>query len=73
MLSYEEMRRRYDGEWVLVVDYSWDEDSNHLAQGRVVALGLDRTAVVEADKRLSPKHAAYECFKEPGNGTTLIL
>ncbi|HSI72571.1 MAG TPA: hypothetical protein VK934_05300 [Fimbriimonas sp.] len=73
MMSHEEMRKAFDGEWVLIVDYDFDLEANELLRGRVIAHSVDRRAVEAVDREFKPRSAAYECFRTPGEGTTLVL
>ncbi len=73
LLTMEEMRKRYDGEWVLIVDFEADPVSNEVIRGRVLAHDVDMRAVERADEVHQPARAAYYCFGEPGAGTILIL
>lgn len=34
-LSWEQIRERYDGEWVELIDYVWDEGEPYPAEGAV--------------------------------------
>jgi hypothetical protein len=34
-LTWDEIRRRYDGEWVELVDYVWDEGEPYPVEGMV--------------------------------------
>ncbi|AIE84253.1 hypothetical protein [Fimbriimonas ginsengisoli] len=73
MLTFEEMRQRYDGEWVLLVDYEIDAGTNALIRDRVIAHDYEVQKIEEVDRELGLTNAAYECFREPGGGTILLL
>jgi hypothetical protein len=73
ILTYEEMRKRFDGEWVLLIDYVIEPATNSLVKGRVVAHDHDVKKVEAVDRELGLTDAAYECFREPGDGTVLVL
>jgi len=73
LMTHNEMRKAFDGEWVLIVDYELDPDRHDISRGRVIAHSVDRKEVEAADRHIRPVDAAYECFRDPGEGTTLIL
>lgn len=72
LLTYEEMRRRFDGKWVLIVNATREADGT-LRSGRVIADAESLSELYAADRVLRPKEASYECFQELPEGYVLAL
>lgn len=73
-LTIEELRERYDGEWVLVVDPETDE-MHEVLSGVVAVHSHDRDEMYDGMLKLSPRpsHAATLCFKELPENWALAL
>jgi hypothetical protein len=71
-MSYEEMEREYDGEWVLVEDPETDE-SLKVIRGRVVAHSPDRDEIYRRIKELPLTRWATLCFKKIPEDMVIIL
>ena len=72
-LTIDELRERYDGEWVALVDFENDPESDEITVGRVIAHGPDRDAFDNELDRLRPRSFAVECFKSLPAGWGLAL
>lgn len=72
ILTYDEMKSRFDGEWVLVEDPEVDEHMRVL-RGRVISHSTDRDEMDRQAIALRPQHSASLCFKKKPAGTAYIL
>ncbi len=72
VLTLEEMKSRYDGEWVLVEEPEVDEHLR-VVRGRVVVHNADRDELDREATKLRPKHSASLCFQEAAKGTAFVL
>ena len=61
ILSYDEIQRRFDGEWVLIAYTEMDDDFEVVA-GEVIAHSVDRDEVYEALGSRGNRGVAIECF-----------
>ena len=64
LLSFDEIEKRYDSEWVLIGDPETDEKLNIL-RGRVLCHSPDRDEVDRKDKELRPRSAAILYIGSP--------
>ena len=72
-LTIEEIRRRYDGEWVLLVDFEEDPDGE-TTSGTVAAHGVERDDVYGAVPGLKPPLSFQTlCLKRVPEGWGLAL
>lgn len=71
-LTIEEIRERYDGEWVALVEVENDENDEIVA-GRVIAHDPDGDEVYDEIGRVAPRAFAVECFQETPEGWGLAL
>ncbi len=72
VLTYDEMRTRFNGEWVLVEDPEVDAQMR-VVRGKVISHAVSR---VDVDKRmleLRPAHSAALCFRKRSPDSVLIL
>jgi hypothetical protein len=58
-LTWEEIRKRYDGEWVKLVDYVWEEDQPYPAEGVVLVHARTRREFNE----LALRHPTADCAR----------
>lgn len=72
VLTLEELRKRYDGEWVLVGDPELT-DMNEVVRGKVLAHSPDRDEVYRKLAELRPKRSAMECFKRVPDDVVIVL
>lgn len=72
ILTYEQMKERYDGEWVLVGAPELTE-MDEVIRGQVLAHSPDRDEVYRKVLELSPKSAATLCFKTLPEDAAVIL
>ena len=72
VLSIEEMKSRYAGEWVLIAEPEVDEHLR-VQRGRVVAHDADRDLVDRQALTLRLSRSASLCFKQPPPGMAYIL
>jgi hypothetical protein len=61
VLTLEEMKRRYDGEWVLIEDPQTDEHLRVLS-GKVTCHSKDREEVYRCAADTKPRRAAFRFF-----------
>ena len=62
VLTYEEIKGRYDGEWVLVEAPELDEHIQ-VVRGKVIAHSASREEMDREMLALRPKHSARLCFR----------
>lgn len=72
VITYEQMKNRYDGEWVLVDEPETDE-AHQVIWGRVVAHSSARDEVYAKMRGLPLRRFALLCFKKVPEGTVIIL
>lgn len=72
-LTIEQIRERYDGEWVALADVEEDEGTFEIRSGRVIAHDEDRDAFDDEVDRIAPGSFAVECFKRLPEGWGLAL
>lgn len=72
ILSYQEIQRRYDGEWVLIAYQSLDENLKPIA-GKVIAHSIDRDEVYSALSKRGNQGVAIECFAKIPEDMAFIL
>ena len=72
VLSIDEIKSRFDTEWVLVEDPELDENLRVL-RGRVVWHSKDRDEVYQKAVELRPKHSAFLYTGEMPEGTAIVL
>ena len=58
VMTLEEIQKRFDAEWVLVVDPEFDEH-RQVKRGKVVFHSKSRDEIDRKDMELRPKSAAY--------------
>ena len=61
ILSFEDIQRRYDGEWVLIAYTKVDRNLKPIA-GEVIAHSVERDEVYGAVSRGKGRDLAIECF-----------
>ena len=61
-LTIEQIRERYDGDWVALDEVEVNENDEVVA-GRVFAHNLERDAFDDEVGRIAPRSFAVECFK----------
>ncbi len=71
-LTYDEIKSRYDGEWVLVEDPKVDEHMRVMA-GKIISHHLDRDEMYADMAKLRPQHSATLCLRDRSKDTVLIL
>ncbi len=72
VLTYDEMKARFDGEWVLVQDPEVDEQMR-VVRGSVISHSVDRDEMYQNAAAIRPKHSASLCFKKTPEGMVYIL
>jgi hypothetical protein len=72
ILSYQEIQKRYDGEWVLIAYQSLDENLKPIA-GEVIAHSLERDEVYSALGKRGDQGVAIECFVKIPEDMAFIL
>ncbi len=72
VLTYEQMKERYDGEWVLVGDPELTE-MNEVVRGTVLAHSPDRDEVYYELRTRRPKSSAMLCFKHIPDDVVIVL
>ncbi len=60
VLSFEEIEKRYDGEWVLIAYTDLDENLKPIA-GEVIAHSIDRDVVYDAIAHRGDSHSGRHC------------
>ena len=70
-MTVDEMRKTYDGEWVLVVDCE-DDESGRLARGRVVVHSANRDDIYR-EMANHPEGCAVRWFGEVPADQIVIL
>lgn len=72
VLSMEEIKKRYDGEWVLIADYETD-DLCRIKRGRVLAHGKDQNKVYRQLGKYRKVNLATRFIGEIPKDLTVIL
>ena len=72
ILSMEEIKKRYDGQWVLIVDYETD-DLCRIKRGRILAHGKDRNKVYQQLSKCQKMNLATRYIGEIPKDLTVIL
>jgi hypothetical protein len=72
ILSYQEIQKRYDGEWVLIAYQSLDENLKPIA-GEVIAHSIERDEVYSALGKRGNQGVAIECFVKISEDMAFIL
>jgi hypothetical protein len=63
-ITYAEIKKKYDGEWVLIIDPVTTKDLE-IVEGKVAFHSKDRDDVWRVAKKLRPKHSAVLFFGRP--------
>jgi hypothetical protein len=72
IMSFDDIQRRYDGEWVLIAYTEVDRDLKPIA-GEVIAHSSDRDTVYEALPLGRGRDIAIECFVKTPEDMVFIL
>lgn len=72
ILTIDEMRAKFDGEWVLVGDPLTDENLEVL-KGTVLAHSPEKRDVYREGQKLRPRHSAMVCFLPPPKDLLMFL
>ncbi len=72
ILTIEEIRERFDAEWVLIEDPKLDDNLNVIS-GKVVWHSKNRDEVHQKALELRPKHPAFLYTGKLPAGTAIIL
>ena len=72
VMSFEEMRRRYQGEWLLIA-YTQLDDNLRVIAGEVLAHSHQRDDVYKALSLGHGRDVEIECFAEPQADMGFIL
>jgi hypothetical protein len=72
VLSFEEIERKFDGEWVLIAYTELDSNLKPLA-GEVIAHSIDRDVVYDALLHRGDRGVAIECFVPIPDDRVFIL
>jgi hypothetical protein len=72
VLGFEEIQRRYDGEWVLIAYTELDPSLKPIA-GEVLAHSADRDVVYDALGQRGDRGVAIECFAKVPEDMAFIL
>jgi len=72
VLPIEEIRRRYDSEWLLIVEPETDQNHN-VIRGRVLWHSKDRDEVYRKGKELELSISAYLYTGSPPSDTEFAL
>jgi hypothetical protein len=72
ILTIEEIRKRFDGEWVLVGDPELS-DMQKVLSGKVLSHSKDRDEVYRKGLELRPKHSAVLCFAKIPEDVVIVL
>ena len=71
-ITYAEIKRQYDGEWVLIVDPVTTKDLE-IVEGKVACHSKDRDEVYRRAKEIKPKHSAVLFIGRPPKGMEFAL
>jgi hypothetical protein len=72
VLSIDEIKSRYDGEWVLIGDPVTDEFLS-VIRGNVLSHSKDRDEVYRKGRELKPAHSAILFFGHLPKDTAIVL
>jgi hypothetical protein len=72
ILSFEDIQRRYEGEWVLIAYTKVDRNLKPIA-GEVIAHSVERDEVYGAVSRGKGRDLAIECFVKTPEDMVFIL
>ncbi len=72
ILTFEQIKTRYDGEWVLIGNPVTD-DSLSVQQGEVLWHSKDRDEVYRKARELKPAHSAILFFGSLPKDTAIVL
>jgi hypothetical protein len=72
VLTLAEIEARYDGEWVLIGDPEYDEQSR-VVRGRVLSHSRNRDDLDRVDAELRPQSAAYLYLGEIPEDAVVVL
>ena len=72
ILNIDEIKSRYDGEWVLIGDPVTDE-SLSVVHGNVLSHSKDRDEVYRKARELKPAHSAILSFGHLPKDTAIVL
>jgi hypothetical protein len=72
ILSFDEIQRRYDGEWVVIAYTEIDQDLKPIA-GEVIAHSVDRDTVYDSVALGEGRNLAIECFATMPEDMVVIL
>lgn len=72
ILNYDEIQRRYDGEWVLIAYTEVDRNLKPIA-GEVIAHSIDRDEVYGLVSLGEGRDIAIECFVKTPEDMVFIL
>jgi hypothetical protein len=72
ILNIEEIKSRYDGEWVLIGDPVTDE-SLSVVRGNVLSHSKDRDEVYRKARELKPAHSAILFFGHLPKDAAIVL
>lgn len=61
MRSMEEIKKRYNGEWVLIADYETD-DLSRIKRGRVLAHGKDQRQGLQTARKTSENQSGNALY-----------
>ena len=71
-ITYAEIKKRYDGEWVLIVDPVTTKDLE-IVKGKVLWHSKDRDEVYRKAMEIKPKHSAVLFLGNPPKGLEFAL
>jgi hypothetical protein len=71
-ITYAEIKKRYDGEWVLIIDPVQTGDLE-IVEGAVACHSKDRDEVYRVAKKLKPKHSAILFLGKPPKNMEFAL
>jgi hypothetical protein len=72
ILTFDQIKASYDGEWVLIGDPVTDE-SLSIIQGNVLWHSMDRDEVYRKARELMPTHSAILFFGHLPKDTAIVL
>jgi len=72
VLTLEQMKKQFDGEWVLVGDPELTE-MNEVVRGKVLCHCRERDELYRKALELKPTSSAILCFKEIPDDVVIVL
>ncbi len=72
LISYAEIKKQYDGEWVLIIDPVTTKYLE-IIEGTVACHSTDRDEVYRVANELKPKHSAVLFLGSPPKGLEFAL